>query len=109
ANDPRLHRLSRIGGITIAPGVKNVTISGFKARSKLNDAYLICTTRHFDPSAMAKAFGEHCVEIQQPMHFFAAVTRQLALERPVGYAAIGCVRYASRTIVGMEPLPGVRG
>lgn len=108
-SDPRVARLSRMGGITIHPGVENVTINGARGRSRMNDAYVVCTTRRYDPAAMAQTFGEHCVEIRRPKQFFAAVTRQLALERPIGAAAIGCVHYASRTVVGMEPVQGVRG
>lgn len=107
--DPRLARLSRMGGITIHPGVTDVTINEARGSSRLNDAYVVCTTRKFNPAAMAQAFGAYCVEIRQPMHFFAAVTRQLALERPIGAAAIGCVHYASRRVIGMEPVQGVRG
>ena len=96
-------------GISIGPGCKNVTLSDNTRHTKLQDAYVVCTTLAFAPEDLSEAFGRYCVRIRSPEAFFAAVTTRLASYCPLAAAHAGPTIYSQRYFRGLEPEPGPVG
>ncbi|WP_395299045.1 hypothetical protein V1574_15595 [Enterobacter kobei] len=96
-------------GIEIGEGCSNVTISDGQSFYSIKDAFVLCTTKEFNPSKLNSTFGNYCVEISEPSIFFEVVTEELNKIIPLKSAGMGAVIYDKREFTGLEPIPGPIG
>jgi len=96
-------------GIHIGDGCSNISISNCTSMHRVLDAYVLCTTSHFDPDKLGDVFGLHCVEVTHPHEFFRLMSLELAKLHKVREAAYGSVIYSEREYKGLEDPPGPIG
>lgn len=109
-DDPAFVLMAGRGGVHIGPGVQNVHIGEIHMTHQLEDAYVICTTEHFDPANLGETFGRYCVQIDSPLEFFALVSA--AIKKSFGIRGGGQamrVIYRPREYRNLEPPPGPIG
>jgi hypothetical protein len=75
----------------------------------LGDALVLCTTEAFNPGLLSETFGNFCVEITEPLHFFELITNRLTREMILKESIIGRVIYQEREYCDLEPPPGPLG
>ncbi|ENL9638454.1 TPA: hypothetical protein P4F40_004968 [Escherichia coli] len=96
-------------GIGIGEGCSNVSIGQGKSFYSIKDAFVLCTTKEFNPSKLNSTFGNYCVEIACPIIFFEEVTKALNKIIRLKSAKMGAVIYDKREFTGLEPIPGPIG
>ena len=74
----------------------NISISGAKREFRINDALVLCTTAHFDPTALSDTFGKYVVEINDVPGFFTELTQALVDRYPILKFYARPVHYRSR-------------
>lgn len=75
---------------------KNISVSGVTRNFRINDALVLCTTAHFDPSTLSGTFGKYVVEINDVHGFFKDLTQALVDRYPILHFYAGPVNYRSR-------------
>lgn len=108
-DDPEFVEMARRSGVSVGPGSRNITISNCTRRSSIPDAYVLCTTLHFNPAKMNDTFGNFCVEITDPARFFIAVSNEMQKIFHIREGAAGRVIYRDRHYTGLEKPPGPIG
>lgn len=107
--DPGFVEVARRSGIYIAPSVRNFSISGVTIVHSIPDAYVLCTTKEFNPEILSDTFGGYCVQIFNLPIFFeritTAINKKVCLER----GSYADVKYRSRDFTGLNPPPGRLG
>lgn len=79
-----------------------------RARSRLPDAFVLCTSLIDDPEAM-KGFGPYCVAIREPALFMDYVTRVIRSQIALLRAECDHILYRRRSYRDLEPEPGRLG
>ncbi len=93
---PEQKRIAALSGIHIG-GPGKFVISNSTGSHRLPDGLLLCMTENYSPEIFAKDFGEHCVEITDPISFFKHVTIALWERYHITFNDIDRVRYVGRT------------
>ncbi|HAX9712205.1 TPA: hypothetical protein JS563_000741 [Serratia marcescens] len=75
--DPRNGAL-RYAGIYVHPSAVATSIGYARADISLADAYLICTTKKYDPTVFKESFGEYCVKISDAQRFAAIIGKAIS-------------------------------
>jgi len=96
-------------GVFIGPGCSNITINNAIVKTRMPNAFVLCTTREFQPENLNDSFGHYCVEISNLVEFFKVVTVNLHKLSPVNQCAMGNIRYGSNSFSGYEQPPGPIG
>ncbi|QKJ65627.1 hypothetical protein HQN60_02100 [Deefgea piscis] len=109
SNDLAFIEMASRSGISIGEGCSNITISNCNNTQKLSDAYVICTTKSFQPENLSDTFGKYCVKISNPMIFFRLVSLELNKYKSIREGAIGLIQYKDRHYTGLQPVPGPIG
>ncbi|SMP68422.1 hypothetical protein SAMN02744783_02948 [Serratia sp. CC22-02] len=68
----------RWAGVRVDPESRGNSFADITARRRLDDAYILCTTKYFDPDIFSDSFGKYCVEISNAHKFCVLVTEQIA-------------------------------
>jgi hypothetical protein len=89
--------------------VKKVEFDNNTSRTKIPDAFVLCTTDKFSPDLLSDDFGKFCVKINKPDLFFKKITLALGARRPIRESALGKVIYKDRFYKGTEVPPGPIG
>lgn len=109
SDDAAFVEMAGMVGISIGPGCSNITISGCTGVNSIHDAYVLCTTDHFNPEKLGPRYGQYCVEITDPAAFFKTLTRALLAHAVLHEAAMGPIIYRDRVIRNMDDAPGPIG
>lgn len=64
-------------GVRVDPSATNVVIKNVSGGKKIENAYVLCTTKLFNPDAFSTSFGKYCVEISNAQCFAHAVTEAI--------------------------------
>lgn len=88
---------------------KNTVISNNTVIELIPDAFVLCTTKEYDPDTMRVAFGSYCVEITDINRLYQLVTRALSKKYSIQNAQYGHVLYKERSYVGIQEPPGPIG
>jgi hypothetical protein len=111
SEDPRSKRaFENFTGSAPIPG-SNTFLINCTRKTQIFDAYVICTTEHFDSTKLGDAIGKYCVQIIDPVRFFYYIFKRLKVATcgNVIDAVAGKVKYQSREWTGNEPAPGPIG
>jgi len=95
--------------VFIGSGCSNITINNAIVNTRIPNAFVLCTTREFQPENLNDTFGHYCVEISNLVEFFRIVTINLHKLSPVNQCAMGNIRYGKHSFSGYEQSPGVIG
>lgn len=109
SHDPAFIEMAARSGIHIGEGCSNITISNCINTQRLPDAYVLCTTRDFNPRNLSDTFGNYCVKISNPLEFFKRVSVRLNVISSIKEGGMGLVKYNSRTYTGLQSPPGPIG
>lgn len=109
SSDHRFVAAAANAGIVIGPGCSNITINNCRSQTRLPDAFVLCTTREFQPENLNDTFGHYCVEISNLFEFFDILTVGLHKEVPLVECAMGNTRYSSTHFSGYHLPPGPLG
>ena len=109
SSDASFVEMSSRLGILIAKGCSGVVIENGSSSHSISDAYVLCTTKEFNPSKLNSTFGNFCVEISNPSVFFEQVSEELNKVIPLKSAKMGAVIYDKREFTGLEQVPGPIG
>ncbi|HDZ1026282.1 TPA: hypothetical protein RRU22_003058 [Klebsiella pneumoniae] len=96
-------------GLVVSEGCKNISIGQGKSSQIIQDAFLLCTTKEFNPSKLNGTFGNFCVEISNPIVFFEMLTEELKKIIPFKNGRMGAVVYDKREFTGVEKIPAPIG
>lgn len=107
--DPEFVEMAARSGVSIGGGASNITISDCTNIKRLPDAYVLCTTSVFNPSALSETFGNYCVKISNPIEFFKRVSLALNEVCTIKEGAVGLVQYKERHYTGLDNRPGPIG
>lgn len=88
----------QLAGCSVEPGSTNNYFENVTGRTVLPDAYVLCTTRHFDPKAFSGSFGKYCVEISNAHTFFTLVHNRIILNHKESrvHGLYGDIDYSER-------------
>ncbi|MFJ3002211.1 hypothetical protein [Serratia liquefaciens] len=67
-----------MAGISVHPSATNVLIENSCGLTKIPNAYVLCTTRHYDKNVFSESFGKYCVEISNAHDFCVMISRKIA-------------------------------
>lgn len=96
-------------GIHVGAGSSNIRINRAISVMTIEDAFLLCTTKKYNPSKLNDTFGHFCVQISKPKEFFDRVSEELYKIFPLKNGAMGPVIYDKRDLTGLEKTPGPIG
>lgn len=64
-------------GVRVDPSATNVVIRNVSGGRRIENAYLLCTTKVFNPDIFSDSFGKYCVEISNAQCFTHIVTKAI--------------------------------
>ncbi|HHS9474366.1 TPA: hypothetical protein ACTWZX_001408 [Raoultella ornithinolytica] len=109
SSDPNIVEMSSRLGINIKAGNCNIRVIRGTSLTLIEDAFVLCTTKKYDPSKMNDTFGNYCVKISNPKEFFENVSDELNKVIPLKWGGMGAVIYGKREFTGLENAPGPIG
>lgn len=109
SGDPAFVEMASRSGIHIGEGCSNITISNCTSIRRLPDAYVLCTTKAYNPRNLSDTFGNYCVEISNPVEFFKLASMALHKQKTIQEGAMGLVKYQNRNYTGLQHPPGPIG
>lgn len=109
SEDADLVKVAARSGIMLGPGSSNITLKDNVSIIMISDAFVLCTTKEFNPEALSDTFGMYCVEISNPSKFMELLSFRLNEMHPLKCSLMGDVAYEDREYTGLEDPPGVLG
>lgn len=102
SHDPQFVEQARRVGFHDRGGNSNITFSNVVRKTRITDAYVLCTTTNFSPEKLNDTFGAFCVEITNPRDFFLLLSEKIKAISNIRCAAAGKVIYADNRYTGMN-------
>jgi hypothetical protein len=90
--------IEQSGIFNLAPGARNVVISGGGMLIGTMDAFVLCFTELYAPERMEGTFGGWCVQLDNPLETFKAITLELSRHYSVTRSLIGHTQYTGRVV-----------
>lgn len=109
STDLNLLEIAARSGVRIGKNCSNIVVDGNISIQLLRDAFVLCTTREYNPQMLNDTFGMYCVEISNPNVFFEEVTKELNKITSLRSSHMGEVIYSSREYSGLDNPPGKIG
>ena len=107
--DKNLQTIASRLGAKVSENCKDITFKDCIGKTQIKDAFVLCTTKHFDTGRMEE-FRDYCVKIKFPSVFLNLVAQDLysLFKMRIG-GRVAPVIYREREFKGLEPEPGQIG
>ncbi|MGO3056999.1 MAG: hypothetical protein ACTID3_08715 [Halomonas sp.] len=105
-NDADIKKMAKNAGIKIEGNIECVHISNAISKTRIFDAFLLCTTVEPYADGFEENIGKHCVKIESPLTFMHHVTIAIQKTHRIKQGLAGKVKYRERHYSGMDAHPG---